>query len=137
VTDRYTEVAIIGGGAAGIAAGRRLADACGDCLIVEARRRLGGRAWTTGVATFAAKSRAVLHVAPDELGPLAAGDDPYERNNLWMLQTAMRFGAEKVDFICLWNGKGGDGPGGTQHLMREVRCRAGRIHWLNTNHLWH
>ncbi len=41
-----TEVAIIGGGAAGIAAGRRLHDAGIDCLIVEARDRLGGRAFT-------------------------------------------------------------------------------------------
>jgi monoamine oxidase len=40
------EVAIIGGGAAGIAAARRLRDADIDCLIVEARDRLGGRAWT-------------------------------------------------------------------------------------------
>jgi monoamine oxidase len=43
-----TEVAIVGGGAAGIAAGRRLMDARVDCLIVEARTRLGGRAWTVG-----------------------------------------------------------------------------------------
>jgi len=42
VTDRYTDVAIIGGSAAGIDAGRQLADECVDCLIVEARRRLGG-----------------------------------------------------------------------------------------------
>ena len=41
-----TEVVIIGGGAAGIAAGRRLAKAAIDCLVVEARPRLGGRAWT-------------------------------------------------------------------------------------------
>ena len=41
-----TEVAIIGGGAAGIAAARRLRDAHIDCLILEARPRLGGRAWT-------------------------------------------------------------------------------------------
>ncbi|HEY6994182.1 MAG TPA: NAD(P)/FAD-dependent oxidoreductase [Xanthobacteraceae bacterium] len=41
-----TEVVIIGGGAAGIAAGRRLTDARIDCLLVEARSRLGGRAWT-------------------------------------------------------------------------------------------
>ena len=40
------EVVIVGGGAAGIAAGRRLHEAGVDCLIVEARRRLGGRAWT-------------------------------------------------------------------------------------------
>src|SRR6266852_5527945 len=41
-----TEVAIIGGGAAGIAAGRRLGKAAIRCLVVEARPRLGGRAWT-------------------------------------------------------------------------------------------
>jgi monoamine oxidase len=51
VTNRDTEVAIIGGGAAGIAAGRRLAEARVDCLIVEARMRLGGRAWTTDVGS--------------------------------------------------------------------------------------
>jgi monoamine oxidase len=41
-----TEVAIIGGGAAGIAAGRRLGMAAIQCLVIEARSRLGGRAWT-------------------------------------------------------------------------------------------
>src|SRR5579885_270327 len=40
------EVVIVGGGAAGVAAGRRLREAGIDCLIVEARSRLGGRAWT-------------------------------------------------------------------------------------------
>ena len=46
MTSRDIEVAIVGGGAAGIAAGRRLHDAGVPCLIVEARTRLGGRAWT-------------------------------------------------------------------------------------------
>jgi monoamine oxidase len=46
MTNSETEVAIIGGGAAGIAAGRRLRAAGVDCLVIEARARLGGRAWT-------------------------------------------------------------------------------------------
>lgn len=41
-----TEVVIVGGGAAGIAAARRLREAGVACLVVEARPRLGGRAWT-------------------------------------------------------------------------------------------
>lgn len=41
-----TEVVIVSGGAAGIAAGRRLCEAQIQCLVVEARQRLGGRAWT-------------------------------------------------------------------------------------------
>jgi monoamine oxidase len=41
-----TEVAVIGAGAAGIAAARRLTDAGVPCLLIEARNRLGGRALT-------------------------------------------------------------------------------------------
>jgi monoamine oxidase len=40
------QVAVIGGGAAGIAAARRLHDAGVDCLLLEARDRLGGRVFT-------------------------------------------------------------------------------------------
>jgi len=40
------EVAVVGGGAAGLAAARRLSLAHVGCLIVEARSRLGGRGWT-------------------------------------------------------------------------------------------
>ena len=51
MTNSETEVAIIGGGAAGIAAGRRLRAAGVDCLVIEARARLGGRAWTISDAS--------------------------------------------------------------------------------------
>lgn len=85
---------------------------------------------------FAAKARGVLHVAPRELGPTAAGEDPYERNNRWMLDAAARFSAAKVDFVCLWNGEGGDGPGGTKHMMEAVRDKGGRTVWLDTTKLW-
>jgi hypothetical protein len=84
---------------------------------------------------FAAKTRASLHVQPLELGPPAA-EDPYERNNRWMLGAASRFGPDRVDFVCLWNGEGGDGPGGAQHMMEEVRNRGGRTVWLDTKKLW-
>jgi monoamine oxidase len=42
------EVVVVGGGAAGVAAARRLHDSGIVCVLVEARRRLGGRAWTIG-----------------------------------------------------------------------------------------
>jgi monoamine oxidase len=46
MTQRDAEVVVIGGGAAGVAAARRLHDASIRCLLVEARPRLGGRAFT-------------------------------------------------------------------------------------------
>ena len=77
-----------------------------------------------------------MHVAPAELGPLRPGEEPYERNNMWMLESAARFGPEKIVFVCLWDGQGGDGPGGTRHLMEEVRRKSERIYWLDTRKLW-
>ncbi len=48
MTDRV-DVAIVGGGAAGIAAARRLAAAGRSELLVEALPRLGGRAHTASI----------------------------------------------------------------------------------------
>ena len=48
---------------------------------------------------LAAKSCATLHVMADELGTLPAGDNPYERNNRWMLDQAARFGRDRIAFV--------------------------------------
>jgi hypothetical protein len=85
---------------------------------------------------LAAKSKAVLHVMSHELGAPREGENPYERNNLWMLEAATRFGPEKMVFICLWNGEGGDGPGGARHLMEQAGHKTDRVYWLDTRKLW-
>ena len=84
---------------------------------------------------LAAKARATLHILPRER-ETPEGADAYEQNNIWMLEAAERYGAQKVEFICLWNGQAGDGPGGTKHLMEEVRGKGGRVIWLDTRKLW-
>ena len=85
---------------------------------------------------LAAASKATMHVAPAELGPLPPGEGPYKRNNMWMLESAARFGPKKIVFICLWDGQGGDGPGGTLHLMEEAGRKSERMYWLDTRKLW-
>jgi tetratricopeptide (TPR) repeat protein len=74
-------------------------------------------------------------IMPAELGPLPKDVNPYERCNLWLLYTALAWGVEKVRFCCLWNGGGGDGPGGTAHLYNEVKRRTGRVTWIDTRTL--
>jgi hypothetical protein len=59
-----------------------------------------------------------------------------KRNNRWMLESPARFGDNKIAFISLWNGQGGDGPGGAHHFMANVRRKTARIYWLDTRKLW-
>lgn len=86
---------------------------------------------------FDAKCRLALPIrsAPAELGDIPPGQGPdyaYERCNLWLLYTALAYGIDKVRFICLWNGGGGDGSGGTAQLYHEVKRRIGQVYWLDT-----
>ncbi|MCM3903946.1 MAG: hypothetical protein ND866_19775 [Pyrinomonadaceae bacterium] len=77
----------------------------------------------------------IPRIMPDELGPLPKGVDPFERCNLWLLYTALSHGIDKVRFICLWDGGGGDGPGGTAHMYQEVKRRTGRVMWIDSRSL--
>src|SRR4051794_5630945 len=83
-----------------------------------------------------AKSSAKVHVMSDNLGSQQTIKDPYERYNLWMLDSATRFAHKKLVFICLWDGQSGDGPGGTAHMMKEAKQKTHEIYWLNTKKLW-
>jgi tetratricopeptide (TPR) repeat protein len=73
-----------------------------------------------------------IRSVPEQLGPSPKGVDPFERCNLWLLYTALAYGIDKVWFICLWNGGGGDGPGGTAHMYQEMKRRTGRVTWIDT-----
>jgi len=95
-----------------------------------------GASWHTRYFAATRHPHTALHVADAALGPLPPGADPYERNNEWMLERARRFGPARVQFICLWNGEGGDGPGGTRHMVKQVERSGGTVHWLDTRKLW-
>ena len=71
-------------------------------------------------------------IMPDELGPLPEDANPYEKNNLWQLQTALSGDARDINFLCLWDGKPGDGPGGTQHMYTEVKKHSGQVHIIES-----
>jgi len=70
----------------------------------------------------------VARVGPDRVKVLAAAaptpyaqeqtTDPgvWERANLWMLEEARLLAPERT-LLALWDGNGGDGPGGTSHLI--------------------
>ena len=73
--------------------------------------------------------------APAELGPLPETMNAYERCNFWLLKTGMSYGSKKLVLICLWDGGGGDGPGGTAHMVSEVKKHNGKVIWLDSRML--
>jgi tetratricopeptide (TPR) repeat protein len=92
--------------------------------------------WTDRFYQVKGNPNTKLLVMPDELGPAAKEANPYARDNLWQLYAALSWGPDKVRFVCLWNRRGGDGPGGTEHMFETVQKYSGRVYVLDTNLLW-
>ena len=68
----------------------------------------------------------LFRIMPDEIGAAPKDINIYERCNRWMLYSALSKGLRKVSYIALWDGKSGDGPGGTEHMIEQVRALTGR-----------
>jgi hypothetical protein len=94
-----------------------------------------GAAWQARYRAVVERLDEAPREAPLALGPLPPGDDPFVRANQWLLDSALAFGAERLRCICLWDGGGGDGPGGTRHLVDAVRAAGGRVLHIDTRSL--
>jgi hypothetical protein len=95
-----------------------------------------GSRWQERYYAVKEKLSLPIRLMPDELGPTPAQLNAYERCNLWQLYSSMACGIDKVRFITLWDGSsGGDGPGGTAHLLQQVQRRTGRVTWIDTRTL--
>jgi hypothetical protein len=57
----------------------------------------------------------------------------WERNNLWMLNKALECGGIQMTLIALWDGKGGDGAGGTEHMVKEAKARGSKTIIIDIN----
>jgi hypothetical protein len=59
----------------------------------------------------------------------------WSRNNLWMLYNALALNAPLVTLIALWDGSGGDGPGGTADLVAQATARGHKVVILDAKRL--
>ena len=103
--------------------------------FLEKSVTFAGESWRERFAAVKNNPRTTLLVMPQELGPTPENTDPYERNNLWLLHTALSMGPDKVRFICLWDGESGDGPGGTKHMYDEVLKQSGKVYVIDVKTL--
>lgn len=94
-----------------------------------------GAAWRDRYYALKAQLAQPPRIASDELGPAPAGVNMYERCNLWLLYTALAWGVDRVRLLVLWDGGGGDGPGGTRHMVEEVKRRTGQVYLVDPRQL--
>ena len=94
-----------------------------------------GERWRERYFAVTSRLQDPARIMPRELGPVPKGVNPYERGNRWLLYTALSWGLDKVRFVCLWDGGGGDGPGGAANMYQEVKRRTGRVSWIDARTL--
>jgi hypothetical protein len=67
--------------------------------------------------------------------PEASAADRFERCNHWLLDTALGWGADRVRFVCLWDGLPSTRSGGTAQMVEAVRRAGVPITWLDARRL--
>jgi hypothetical protein len=109
---------------------------------VEASVRPAGPRW---VERFYKLYEALPHRLLSNTGELTDGpseqDEPsiWQRNNFWLLRSAFAqdaSGGDHVTLIALWDGEGGDGPGGTKDMVERARAHGAKTIILNSKSLF-
>jgi hypothetical protein len=59
----------------------------------------------------------------------------YAQTNLWMLEHALSKNGGNVTVMVLWDGRAGDGAGGTMDMVQRAGKAGARVVHLNTNDL--
>ena len=79
-----------------------------------------GPRWVKRFHTLLDKAAAGLHVMQKNDGLIeGVTGNIWQRANLWMIEEAGRLAPERA-LLALWDGKTGDGPGGTEHFLRAA-----------------
>jgi tetratricopeptide (TPR) repeat protein len=103
-----------------------------EAKFVEESVSFAGGDWVERFHAIRLHPNVTFHIQPDRLGPVPQDENAFARNNRWALYSALIYGIERIRLIVLWNGQGGDGPGGTRHMVQEVRRLGGIAEHLDT-----
>jgi hypothetical protein len=84
-----------------------------------------GSGWVERFHAVAARARVAIFPPTSPIARVE--NDPYKRTNLWMIENARSLGGRDIVFLCVWDGEGGDGPGGTAHMVHAVQAAGGSV----------
>ena len=83
----------------------------------------GGPAWVKRFSQLFESKQPVILSDSGELPRWLRSKPDYsvwQRSNLWMLYSALGISKGNLTLIALWNGEAGDGPGGTEDMVRRA-----------------
>lgn len=147
IRDAVADIVRRHGRARGIAGGA----SGGDILFHEACGRLGipselylpmgeddfiaesiapaGADWVKRFAALTSRlPRVFYHPTPESAAPDAKPSRSiWEQNNQWLLHEALSEGADNLTVLVLWDGRTGDGPGGTEDLVHAARLAGAEV----------
>ncbi len=60
----------------------------------------------------------------------------FQRGNIWAMEDALLWPNADVTLLALWNGKAGEGPGGTADMVKQAKAHGAKVVVKNTNELF-
>ncbi len=100
--------------------------------FIQESVRFAGNGWVERFYDIQNNPNVTIHLQPDRLGKVPDGENPYRRNNRWALYSTLMYGIDRVQLVVLWDGKQGDGPGGTGDIVQQVCQLGGRVEHIDT-----
>lgn len=108
----------------------RLLVALEEPEFLESSVRLPGSSWDDRY--FQLKKSCEVWFQPDRIGEAPEGVNVFERNNLWMINTArVEHPPDPLYATLVWDEQSGDGPGGTSHFADQIRHFGGLVEIIN------
>ena len=98
----------------------------------------GGPAWVERFNRLYDKLKAKVLSDSDRLPRWLRAKKDYsiwQRSNLWMLHNALSISQDHLILLALWNGATGDGPGGTEDLVKRAQDRGATFIHLDASEL--
>jgi hypothetical protein len=99
----------------------------------------GGPDWVEKFNRLVAVNPPVILSDDPDLPPWAqhiANYGVFQRGNIWLMEDALLRPNADVTLLALWNGKAGDGPGGTADMVKLAEQHGAKVRSENTDVLF-
>jgi tetratricopeptide (TPR) repeat protein len=97
---------------------------------------IGGDEWVDRFYNLRNNPLVKIRQQLDHVGKVKAGDEPYERNNLWSMYSSLLHGVDRVRLLALWDGLNNPTEEGDKllisHMVEEMRHLGGKVDHINT-----